>query len=72
MRHKIKELSKLSEDRIKIPYELQTYTNGININDLYECVTKKDKRKNLINEGKVQARSFLKYLDNISDHVQIK
>ena len=72
LRHKIKELSKLSEDRIKIPYELQTYTNGININDLYECVTKKDKRKNLINEGKVQARSFLKYLDNISDHVQIK
>lgn len=64
LRHKIKELSQISGDHITIPYEIQTYTNGININELYECVTNKDKRKTLLQEGQVQAKSFLKYLTN--------
>ena len=27
---------------MKIPYEIQTFTNGINIDDLYQCVTNKE------------------------------
>ena len=68
LRHQIKQLLKESE-QIKIPYELQTYTNGINIDELYQCATNKDKRKLLLDEGSVAAQSFLKYLDNISNNV---
>lgn len=69
LRHKIKELSKLSENHLKIPYELQTYTNGINIDELYQCATNKEKRKLLLDEGNVVAQSFLKYLDNITNNM---
>lgn len=72
LRHKIKELSKLSESHLKIPYELQTYTNGINIDDLYHCATNKAKRKLLLDEGNIAAESFLKYLDNISNNINDK
>ena len=69
LRSQIKKLTMQHNDFMKIPYEIQTFTNGINIDDLYQCVTNKEKRNLLLDEGNVAAQSFLKYLDNISNNV---
>ena len=40
LRRELKESKKI-QNKHEIPYEIQTYTNGITINDLYLCATEK-------------------------------
>ena len=71
LRRELKEAKKI-QNKHEIPYEIQTYTNGITINDLYLCATEKDKRKQLLQDGKIAAQSFLKYLNNFTSSINDK
>ena len=54
-----------------IPFEIQTYSNGVNLNDLFKCVIDRNKRVELINDGIMCVDIFYKYLKNFLQEFRV-